>query len=143
MRKFKYMPHTADMSFIAYGKTFKEAIENAALALLSIMVDTKRISKVNDKIKRIKIRETAKTYEELVWFTLQDILSQREIHSLGAYKFLITKLDTKSSRYKLEGYILGKTLKEEYMLTDVKAVTPYDLYVKKGKVYSIRIVVDV
>ncbi|MFP3279246.1 MAG: archease, partial [Candidatus Micrarchaeota archaeon] len=65
--RFRYLPHTADIRFVSYGDTFKEAFENAARALLNIMLDTKRISRENSKVGSITIKESARTKEDLVW----------------------------------------------------------------------------
>ena len=45
MVKFKFLEHTADAKFQAYGKNMEEAFSNAALAMFSIITDTKKIKK--------------------------------------------------------------------------------------------------
>src|SRR3990167_5746374 len=41
--KYKFLPHTADIIFEAYGKTLESLFENSALALEEIMVDIKTL----------------------------------------------------------------------------------------------------
>lgn len=141
--KFRYMPHTADISFVAYGKDISEAVENAAIAMLNIMLDLKKIKKDKGKVRGIEIRETALKLEDLIWFTLQDILSRKDRDSLSAFEFKVNELK-EDGKMELRGRLLYKELKANYALLDIKAVTPHDLEVKKGKTsFSIRVTVDI
>ncbi len=146
MRRFRYLPHTADMEFRAYGRDFKEALENASLALLNIMLDLKRTGKDASREKSIRIAESATSERDLVWFVLQDILSKVDSMRLNATEFRITSLKhgKASGRIGLKGRLIFKDTKENYSLLSVKAVTPHALIVsrKKGPV-SINVVVDV
>ena len=45
MQKYKFLEHTADAKFQAYGKNMEEAFSNAALAMFSVITDTKKIKK--------------------------------------------------------------------------------------------------
>jgi SHS2 domain-containing protein len=144
MQKFRYVPHTADMAFIGYGSTFKKAIENSALALLNIMLDIKSISKGRSGEAKINIRESAETHEDLVWFTLQDILSKIDEKKLNALRFDVTSLSEGNKGFRLEGELICKKTKGDNSLISVKAVTPHGLKVRKEKgMYSIHVVVDV
>ncbi|MFP3215177.1 MAG: archease [Candidatus Micrarchaeota archaeon] len=139
--KFRYLPHTADIRFVSYGDTFKEAFENAARALLNIMLDTKRISRENSKVGSITIKESARTKEDLVWYVLQDILSKIDEKSLKAFDFKITKLE--EAKRKLSGKLFFKDTDKDYSLLEVKAITPHDLKVEKAKKWRIHVLVDV
>jgi SHS2 domain-containing protein len=142
--KFKYVSHTADEAFIAYGPTFEAAIENAVLAMLGIALDTGKLSKGPGAPRSILIKEKAATMNELAWFILQDILTVRDARSIGAYKFDITKLSKDSKGYSISGKLWYKPLREDYMRTDIKAVPAYGLKVSEGKKgYSINAVIDI
>lgn len=144
MQKFRYFSHTADMAFAGYGSTFKRALENSALALLNIMLDVKSISKDNGKEASIKINESAATQEELVWFTLQDMLSKIDSRKINAFRLDATRIKNADGKFGFEGKLLYKKSKSDYSLLSVKAVTPHDLAVKKQNgIYSIYVVVDV
>ena len=58
MKKFKFIPHTADIKFQAVGKNIKEVFENSALALFDIFyegkVKTKKKFKIKDKGNNIE-----------------------------------------------------------------------------------------
>ncbi|MDE1824144.1 MAG: archease [Candidatus Micrarchaeota archaeon] len=141
-RRFRYLPHTADVSFVGYGRTMDEAIESAALALLNVMVDIKRVMKSNGKVDSISIKERATSANELAWFVLQDIVSKVDAMSLNAFEFRVTSLDIKKN--VLSGKLMYKETGKDMSLLGVKAVTPHGLEVaEKGGVFSIKVVVDV
>lgn len=142
--KFRYLPHTADIAFFSYGVDKKEAIENAALALLNIMLDLKRINESKSKVKELKIREKASSIEDLIWFILQDILSNIDARALKAYSFRIDALRESKSGARLTGSIMHKDIKDDLSLLEVKAVTPHNLTISKNrKRYRIHVLVDV
>ena len=141
--RFRYLSHTADVELVGYGRGLEEAIENSALAVLSVALDVKKIEKSKGTEESLIIRERADTVENLVWFVLQDILSKKEALGLSAFRL---KVDTlKEGRaFSLKGRLFYKKLKENYALLDVKAVTPHDLKVTKGKEgYSVGVTLDV
>ncbi|MGC8776779.1 MAG: archease [Candidatus Micrarchaeia archaeon] len=140
--KFRYLPHTADVKFVAYGKSFKEALENAAKAMLGIMLDIKKIENSSAKPKSIQINESASTKEDLVWFTLQDLLSKIDEKALNAYDFKVTKLEG-VKKLKLKGKLFFKEVGKDYHLLEIKAVTPHDLRVEKAKNWKVFVLVDV
>ena len=143
MKQFRYLPHTADMRFRAYGSDFGQALENSALALLNIMLDIKKIGKDKSKTLRLRITEVGDNKEEIAWFVLQDILSKVDSRKLSAYSFEISQLKL-GKKISLKGSLLYKRTRADYSLLSVKAVTPHNLKVStsKGKC-SIEVVVDV
>ncbi|MHB1830650.1 MAG: archease [Candidatus Micrarchaeaceae archaeon] len=143
MEKFRYLPHTADMQFMAFGKDFREAIENSALALLSTALDVKKVRKFRAKTFRSTIKESADDLEGLVWYTLQDILSAVESRHIDAFSFEVISLKT-AGKMKLVGKLSYKKTGGNYAIFSVKAVTPYDLKIesKRGRC-SIQVVMDV
>ena len=145
-KKFKYLPHTAEIKFLAYGKNFRIAIENAAAAMLNVMLDVQKIKKMRGRIKSIEIKEKAETKEDLVWYVLQDMLSKIDEKALAAYKFKINEICAagKAQRQmELKGRLFYKELKGVFTLLDVKGVTSNELKVKEGKTKSITVVLDV
>lgn len=143
-RKFKYLPHTADIAFVSYGRTFEEAVENAALAILNIRFDLKRLSKDNGRSANIAIKEHAKTMDNVAWYALQSVLSKTDAKSLMAYAFKPGKLSAKKNGdLELTGKLLYKKTPMDYSLMDVKAVTPHDFEVKHAKDWRIRVVIDI
>ena len=70
MEKYKFLPHTADMKFRAFGKTLEEAFSNAALALADTLVDVKKVKAVNEK----KITIQAEDKKALLYDFLEKFL---------------------------------------------------------------------
>jgi SHS2 domain-containing protein len=140
---FRYLPHTAEIKFKAYGDDFDSAIESSAIAMLNTMLEIKMISKDNSKTGSIKIRERAHTKEELVWYTLQDILSKVDEKMLNAYEFRVSSIKEKEGAITLVGELFFKKTKEDFHLLEVKAVTFSELCVKAGKRWSISVILDV
>ncbi|MGI0141345.1 MAG: archease [Candidatus Micrarchaeales archaeon] len=141
---FRYIPNTADVAFIAYGKTFKEALENAGSALLNTMFDIKAVRKSETKAKTIRIHDSGISKEEITWFILQEIVSKIDEKGVQGFDFKINHIQEQNGKVKVNGCIFYKKTKEYLSLLDVKAVTPHDLQVKKnGKIWSIRAILDV
>ncbi len=146
MKRFRYVPHTADVAFVAYGRNAEEAVENAALATLNVMLDIKKISRSDVTTHHISIREKANDLNSLVWYTLQHILSKVDERKLNAYAFNVLSISTsgKKGQMRLEGKLEFKDLKEDASLLEVKAVTPHDLRVEKKRgLWYIRVLLDV
>ncbi len=144
MKPFRYLPHTADMRFRAYGGDFRQALQNSALALLGIMLDVRRIRALKATVSRLRLSESADTQEELVWFTLQDMLSKVDSAKLNAYALRISRLEKRNGKFRLSASILYKRTRIDCSMLSVKAVTPSGLAVtsKKG-ICSIHVIVDV
>ncbi|MGC8710373.1 MAG: archease [Candidatus Micrarchaeia archaeon] len=141
--RFRYLPHTAEIKFKAYGNNFSSAIESAAAAMLNVMLDIKKIERSNAIAGKISIVERASTREELVWYTLQDILSKVDEKTLNAYEFKVLRIKEGKSDINLKGVLLFRKVKEDFHLLEVKAVTPSELSVKEGSRWSISVILDV
>lgn len=167
MEKFRFLEHTADMKFQAFGKSLEEAFENAALAMFNVMYD----GRIKAKIKKtIKIK--GKDIESLLYNFLEELLFLLDsenfvlskvnkisiitnINKMSEHKLAsrISKDDDKSKskqkeRYKLEAEILGDNAKNYKFNLDVKAITYNEMFVKKEKIngkdkYVCQVVVDV
>jgi len=164
--KYKFLPHTADIKFQAFGKSLEEAFENSALALKEIMY--KKL-KVKEKIKkRISVR--GKDNERLLYDFLEEFL-----YLLDAEGFLLSKIknikitkifitnktkkinkskteDNKDNKinnekvynYKLIAEVIGDNAKNYNFTNNVKAITYNNMFVKQEKdKYICQVVVDV
>lgn len=141
---FRYLPHMADVSFIAYGTSYKEVFENASQAILNTMFDLKKIKSTKAKVKTLRINVSATDKAELSWFALQDIVSRIDEKGVMAFKFKVNSIKEQNGKIKMRGCIFYKATKEYMALLDVKAVTPSTFEVKnrKGK-WSIKAILDV
>lgn len=131
--KYKFLSHTADVKFIAYGKTLEEAFSNSALALSETMSKGEKIS---SKIKK-KIKISGKDKESLLYNFLEEFLFLFDTSGFVVSK--IEKIKIKDDTLIAE--ILGE---KKRISNDVKAVTYNDMFVKKEKCkWKIQCVLDV
>lgn len=140
MEKFKYLEHTADVKFQAFGSTIEEAFKNSALAMFDSMSDDKIKEKV---VKKIKVK--GKDNENLLYEFLEEllVLFDTELFFLSEVKSLEIK---KNKNLDLEAEVSGDKAEKYEMKTDIKAVTYNDMFVKKdsktGK-WICQVVLDV
>lgn len=139
MQKYKFLEHTADAKFRAYGKTIEEAFSNAALAMFSVMTKTEEI---NPKIEK-KINVTGADLKSLLYSFLEELLFLMDSESFILNKIKKIKI-RKGKKYELSAVADGDTISDKYELHgEVKAVTYNEMDIKeeKGKA-TVQVVVD-
>ncbi len=142
MQKFRFLSHTSEIEFEAYGKSIKEAMENAGEALLGIMLNTQKIRRLRGPIGKITIKDSASSLDDLAWYFLQDLLSKVDEKALKAYKVEVDYAYKK--KHKFSAQVFYKNLAGDFSRLEIKAVTPYDLsFTKKNGKWALRVVVDV
>ena len=125
-KRFKFLEHTADVKFQAFGDTIEETFKNSAFALKETICGEIEIKEKKKKIISIK----QKDLESLLYSFLEEIL-----YLLDAENFIIAsiskiKIDKK---FNLKATIMGdKTSKYEFT-NSVKAVTYNDMFVRTEK----------
>jgi len=138
--KYKFLPHTADIKFRAYGKTLEEAFSNAALALTAVITEPAKIEpRVKKSIKVESEDEKALLYDFLEQFL---ILLDSEDFLLNSIKKL--KIE-KNKKLKLMAEITGDTELKKYKTeTHIKAVTYQEMEIKKEKdKFILQVVLDI
>ena len=136
--KYKFLEHTGEAMFEAYGKNLEELFVNAGLAMLDLMVGK---SKVEPKIKR-----EFKLESDKVDLLLYDFLSEIIFYK-DAERLVFSKLKVKISEgYKLEAEFYGVELdmeKHEFG-ADPKAVTLHRFEVKEVKEgWKATVIIDI
>ena len=139
--KYKFLKHTADAKFQAFGKNLEEAFSNAATAMFEIIIKTNKIEK---KITK-KIILKARDKESLLYKWLEELLFllDTEFFVLNSVKNMNIKKEEK--KYILKAEITGDTFKEKYERHGaVKAVTYEEMFIKeeKGKA-TVQVVLDI
>jgi SHS2 domain-containing protein len=134
--KFKFLEHTADVKFQAFGKNIEEAFDNSALALKEIICGKIKIKK--KKEKRIKVM--GKDFESLLYNFLEKI-----IYLLDAENFLISGIkEIEIKNLELKAIIAGDDASNYKFTNNVKAVTYNEMFIKKEKgKWTSQVVVDV
>lgn len=137
-KPFEFLPHTADVKFLAYGKTLEEAFANAALAMFQVMSK----DKVRGTIKR-RIFVKGSDYENLLYKFLEEFLFllDSKNYFLRGVKVKIRK---KVTGLELEAHAIGDDVKKYSTHTLVKAVTYNEMYIKQDSHgWKIQVVLDV
>ncbi|MCX8198002.1 MAG: archease [Candidatus Micrarchaeota archaeon] len=130
--EYRFIEHTADLMFEAYGKDYPEALENAAKALFSVIGSAKASEKA-------EITVSAHSLEELTVQILADLLAYSDIHEMVFSKFKVAEFDEKENRATIFAWGEKRRPKDS-----VKAVTYHELLVKKdSKGWVIRVLLDV
>ena len=55
MKGFRYVDHSADIAFIASGRSIEECIENACAAMLNAMLDVPKVNMIRAPVKSIMV----------------------------------------------------------------------------------------
>jgi SHS2 domain-containing protein len=136
--KYKFLPHTADMKFQAYGLSLEKVFANSALAMREII--TKGI-KINPKIRKI-VKIKADDLSGLLYKFLEEFLFLLDSRAFIASK--ISKIKINKEKFELHAVILGDKAKKYKLSNDVKAVTYNNMFVKKEKgKWACQVVLDV
>jgi SHS2 domain-containing protein len=131
-KPYRFLEHTADIMFEAYGKSYEEAFQNAAHAMLSVFGTA-------GKNERASFAITAHNLEELTVQALADMLAHMDTHEMVFSSVQVTAFD--AGKKHLEFTALGE---KKQPRDTVKAVTYHELMVKEDKGgWTIKILLDV
>jgi SHS2 domain-containing protein len=135
--KFRFLEHTADVKFQAFGKSLNEAFENAAGALKETISGK---IKVKSRIKK-KIKVRGKDMESLLYNFLEEIL-----FLLDSEGFLLAEIkNLKIKDNKLEAELTGNKAENYKFSNEVKAVTYNQMFVRQisARKFVCQVVLDV
>ncbi|MCX6770426.1 MAG: archease [Candidatus Micrarchaeota archaeon] len=130
--KYRFLEHTADIMFEAYGKSYEEALQNAAHAMFSVFGAA-------GESERATFLVTAHNIEELTVQALADMLAYMDTGEIIFSRACVLEYDEKRHAVKIEAFGEKKRPRDS-----VKAVTYHELMVSHGKEgWTIRILLDV
>lgn len=124
--KFKFLEHTADVKFQAYGKTLNEVFKNSAYALKETIYE----DKIKEKIKKV-IEIKGSDLENLLYKFLEELLILFDSESFILSKIEEIKINKKT--FELKAKIIGDKTKNYKINLGIKAVTYNEMFVKKQK----------
>ena len=137
MEKFKFLEHTADVKFQAFGKSLGEVFENCALAMFNAMYEDKI-----KEVKEFKIKAEGKDFESLLYNFLEEFLVLLDSENFFLSRVKSIKVDEKN--LKVEAVIVGDDAESYKIPLDVKAITYNDMFVKReGDKWVAQVVLDV
>ena len=140
MRRYRFLLHTADAKFRAFGSSLEEAFANAALATASIMWDWQKIK------ERVEYQVTVegRDLHQLLANFLEEIL-----YLFESKKFLLAAVDKmnikkEKDKFRLEAVFKGDKYKDEYIIHgDVKAITYNEMEILNNDHFTLQVVVDI
>jgi len=133
--KFKFLEHTADIKFQAYGKTLDEVFENSLLAVSEYISRGNKIKTTKGKI----IDVVGIDHESLLYNFLDEIL-----YLIDAESFIPAKAKITIRGFNLHAELYGDSTKNYKDLDHIKAATYAEMYIKKiDKGFEAQVVLDV
>jgi SHS2 domain-containing protein len=138
--KFRFLEHTADAKFQAFGRTLEEAFSNAALATAALMWDPEAIER---KI-RVPVRVQGLDHEQLLVHFLEEILYLVETRFFLVASVEAVRIKNDPMGYTLEGILWGDTNSNRYeTYGGVKAITYNEMAIRQNDRFTIQVVVDI
>lgn len=140
MKKFEFMPHTADIKFRLHGSTIDELFEHCALAVSHVFSRGKKIK----PIKKKEFAVSGEDYESLLYNFIDEL-----IYLLDAESFILCRVDVKIfdslNMKKINATVYGDDAKHYTDIDQIKSPTYAEMYVKqkKDKTWEAQVVVDV
>ncbi len=126
---FEYLEHTADAKFRAYGNNLGQAFENAALAMLNVMVDTTSVK--NTYSVEIELRSA--DIESLLFDWLSEIIFVFEVDEMVFCSVRVHEMKIDDESSSLSATLFGETidLSTHVFDTEVKAATYNDMRIDR------------
>lgn len=140
MVRYKFLRHTADAKFQAFGATLEEAFCNAALATASIMWEWEKI----EKRMELRVEVRGSDLKQLLSSFLEEI-----IYLLDSKMFLLSspenlRIEKEEKLYILKAIFKGDKYSDKYQIHgDVKAITYNEMEIENKGQYMVQVVVDV
>jgi SHS2 domain-containing protein len=135
---FVILEHPADLGIEAFGRSIAEAFQNAALGLMSIILDTSTVAETEERA--ISLRGT--DYDQLLVKWLSEILYLYDGQGFAGKRFAIRVLESQ----ELEALVWGETYSpsKHPARLDVKAVTYHQLLIEQqSEGARVRVYLDI
>ena len=143
-RGFTIISHTADIGFVARGRTLAELAQNSADALLEVMFESAVVATSGSRSARLRIKVTSVSKDIALWKFLQDILSEIQGRAMACETVLVKNFGNKNGMFEIDSVISLKRPKGHFTRLDVKAVTPHNLKItKRGGIFYSKFILDI
>ena len=139
--RYKFLKHTADIKFQAFGKSLEEVFESAAYALANIISKDKIKNRIKEEVS-MQIKGADK--ERLLCDFLEEFLFLFETKGFLLSSIKNLNIEEKSGAYFLKGDVFGDKADDYELDNHVKAITYNEMFVKQvGDKFICQVVVDV
>ena len=138
--KYKYLPHTADVKFRAYGSDVSEVFENCALAVSSVF---SRNGEINETGKK-EFVVSEKNYESLLYQFIEELIYLFDVDAFVVSRVEV-KLTGENDKITANVTAYGDDASNYTDLDAIKAPTYAEMYIKQlnNKKWEAQVVVDV
>jgi len=138
--KFRFLEHTADAKFQAYGRTLEEAFANAALATVSLMWEPDEV----EKTLAHEVSVQGRDLEQLLARFLSEAIYLVETRSFLLASVNELTIERAGEGFQLRAVFQGDDRPGRYSLSGhVKAVTYNEMRIDQGCPVTVQVVVDV
>ncbi len=140
MEPFRFVEHTADAEFYAYGKTLEEAFAHAAYAVTRIMVDYTKVKSAVTK----KIKARGKDKEALLYNYIEELIFLLDAEDFVTHKVQFLEIKKDAEGMHLEAELHGDLITNSEPEKAIKAATYNNMEIgeKDGK-WVVHMVVDI
>jgi SHS2 domain-containing protein len=139
MEKYKFLHHTADAKFQAFGQTLEETFSHAALAVASLMWDWEKIPKNIE----ISVAVEGKDLAQLLVNFLEEILYLWDTQDFLLGSVDSVQLEQNEKDWKLRALFWGDIHASGYEIYgEVKAITYNEIVVKDRAPFMVQVVTD-
>jgi len=134
-KDFKFLDHTADIKFKAYGDSIEKLFENCITAISNVLVGDQ---KIKSKIEK-KIIVNGSDHESVLRNLINEIL-----YLVDAKGFIVTNAKVKVKNFRVSAKLYGNLAKNYGYINQIKSATYAEMYVKKtSKNWIAQVVLDV
>ena len=137
MKKYRFLDHTADVKFQAFGATLEEVFTNAALAMASLMCQEKVSSRSS-----VRVQVEGRDLESLLYNFLEEFLVLFDSRNFLLARVEAVEIDNRE--LKLEAEAVGDRAGDYEIYLGIKAVTYSDMFVRQeNNAWVAQVVLDV
>ena len=138
--KFRFLDHTADAKFQAYGRTLEEAFSNAVLAMGSLMWEPGKV----EKRARHPVYVEGLDLEQILVKFLGEVIFLWETRGFLTAAAEDVRIEPAGGGFRLSALFRGDDRPEKYeVFGDVKAVTYNEMRIERGSPASVQVVLDI
>lgn len=137
MKKYRFLDHTADVKFQAFGATLEEVFTNAALAMASLMCKEKVSTRSS-----VRVDVEGRDLESLLYNFLEEFLVLFDSRNFLLARVEAVEIDNRE--LKLEAEAVGDRAGDYEIYLGIKAVTYSDMFVRQeNNAWVAQVVLDV
>jgi SHS2 domain-containing protein len=133
--RYKFIEHTADIAFEAYGRNLEELFENCAYAFYEAFVDTSKLKGIEKRVMEVEAED-----EDLMLYRfLNELLFLFETQFFAGREVRV-RIDDKKAISEIEGGRFGR----EAVKVEPKAITMHKFGIRmEGDMLVAFVVVDI